>query len=302
MKYSSETKSQKNMLKIDPPFSGMSLLVDPNNGCNLNCIHCGLACAHLVHFSKQDIMSPEKFYQVIELLEPYINSLSIGCIREPLVHPRIEEILMLADKLSETISLSLTTNAVLLKPPLTEIFVQARHDWTFYISIESANPVTYEKIRKGAIFDSFHRNVKNLCSLKTKRPHLKIYFSTVVMKSNLHDLDKLFDYAHSLGIDGILLMDLEPHAHNEHLELTNLENKEWQVRFTQIKDRFQNEKMMINMHDTNPAHDELIAVMNQRGEVYPPGFRQPLGNIFTSSGIKTILNYYQNTANPVLER
>ncbi len=273
----------------------LSLLVDPNNGCNLNCIHCGLACAHLEHFSKQEIMSVQKFDQMIEILGPYIKSLSIGCIREPLVHPNIDVILKHADQVLKTIPLKLTTNGILLSEPLIAMFAKAYHDWSFNISIESADPDTYEKIRRGAKFEIFDRNIKYLCALKAKRPNLKIYFSTVVMKANLHCLEEVLDYAQAVGVDGVTLMDLEPHVHNEHLVLSPEEKKEWSKKFARFQEQNQDGRMTIGKHDGPSQTTDSQAVMNQKGDIYPSGFRQPIGNVFEISGLKMILEHYQKT-------
>lgn len=199
----------------------------------------------------------------------------------------------MADKASKTISLSLSTNGILLNALLSDFFIRASHDWTINVSIESAHPETYETIRRGAKFDVFNRNLKYLCSMKIARPGLKIFFSTVVMKTNLYDLETVLDYAGASGVDGVTLMDLEPHMHNHHLMLTPQEKEAWQERVRQFQESRPGEKMSVGIRAESSPKNEVTAVMNQKGDIYPPGHRNPVGNIFDVKGFLAILNHYQ---------
>ncbi len=288
-----------NMLNKNNYHPKISLLVDPNNGCNLNCLHCGLSCAHLVHYSKQSIMHKDKYREMLQVLGPYMSSVSLGCIREPLVHSQIKDLILYSDELDTTDSLTLTTNGTLLDKSIVDLLMTTMHSWSINISIESAKPGTYEMIRRGAGFDTFKKNLTYLIDSKDKKKRdFRIVFSTVIIKPNFNDFFDLLDFAESMNIDGITFMQLQPHSFNKHLVLSPDEQLAFSEILLEIEEKAKNTQVKIGMIDSQSQNNQdtcdiLTAIMNHKGDIYPPGHRDPIGCVFSREGLTSILNHYQ---------
>lgn len=277
----------------------MHLLLDPNNGCNLNCIHCGLACRHVVHFSKQVTMAADRYQAALKRLAPFLRAFSLGCLREPLVHPEIMALLQASARiLDKNTAFALTTNGVALSREIIDLLFSLERPVTVSVSIESAHRDVYEKIRRGARFSVFHDNMKYLSDrIKEKAESLvQISFSTVVLNINLNELYHLSRYADRMAVTTMTFMDLEPHEHNRHLALSKEEQHEFEEILDQLKQRAADRSTKVGLrrtsHVTAHGSDNGVVVINQIGDIYPPGYRQPIGNVFSSDGFASILKFY----------
>ena len=110
-------------------MTAITLLIDPNDGCNLNCRHCGKQCPHLKPVHRQQVMGPDRYAAVLEALQPHLASIALGCIREPLVHPAIAALIQLSDRQAHLEGLTLSTNGTCLEPALIALFAKGRHRW-----------------------------------------------------------------------------------------------------------------------------------------------------------------------------
>ena len=88
------------MTPIDKAF------VEITNICNLNCSFCA------GHNRKNEYMPPERFRSILKRLDGKIKYLYLHLMGEPLTHPKLEEILNIAD--SFDFRIMLTTNGTLL--------------------------------------------------------------------------------------------------------------------------------------------------------------------------------------------
>jgi len=93
------------------------------------------------------------------------------------------------------------TNGLLLKPSFSEKLIQINPDW-LAISIDGADAVSYERIRRGSNFDELCRNISTLSRLRiSDKPWLMINF--VIMESNADQLEEMVRLAAGLGVDQI---------------------------------------------------------------------------------------------------
>ena len=296
---------QINNLAVDEKkYPKLNLLVDPNDGCNLNCLHCGLDSPHLVHFSKQTCMNTENYTRMLGILKDHIISLSLGCIREPLVHPQIEDLIKISDTILPAGHLSLNTNGIRLTEDIVDLLLTCQNDWHLNISIESATPATYEKIRRGAKFKSFYDNMRYLIEARCRfQKKITITFSCVIMNINLDDFPELLSFATDLGIDTILPLSLQIHNGNQNLALTQEQDIRAQnmcntlrtdssikgsTRLASLRDDLQ-----ANLPDEQSHDTPTVIIMNQHGHIFPPGRRTTLGCIFKPEDIPKIFSYYK---------
>lgn len=83
------------------------IYVEITNKCNLHCSFCGKNKRPLKE------MSIDEFKVVIEKIKPYTDYIYLHIKGEPLLHPKLDEILSICDK--EKIEVNITTNATLIK-------------------------------------------------------------------------------------------------------------------------------------------------------------------------------------------
>jgi MoaA/NifB/PqqE/SkfB family radical SAM enzyme len=249
-------------------------------------------------------MSCPDYREVLRLLTPHLESVSLGCIREPLVHPQIKDLIRITDQSIPGDRLSLSTNGLLLDKELVDELIATRHAWQIIFSIESCNPETYARIRRGARFEFFHKNLTYLISAKkTAAKDIKILFSAVIFKTNLNEYSRLLDYADALGVDFMTPMRLQVHDDNADLALsTEEENKARDIllEMTEKASRLFT-KMDLSQYsaksqeNSQPAPDSTSSpsiIMNHLGYIYPPGFRKPLGCIFKPEDRPSIFKHY----------
>ena len=78
------------------------------------------------------------------------------------------------------------------------------HPLAIVISLESADPKTYENIRRGASFEKLKINIQHLVKAqKILSPKTNIVFNTVLLKSNISKIEniyKIIDFSKSLDI------------------------------------------------------------------------------------------------------
>ncbi|EKD49278.1 MAG: radical SAM superfamily protein [uncultured bacterium] len=98
------------------------------------------------------------------------------------------------------------TNGQLLSKERANRLIKAGLD-KIAISIESADPKIYEKIRGGVSFDKLEKNISDLKRvIKKNNAKIKLGFNVVFLKENINDLDSIFkiiDFAKKFDIDFI---------------------------------------------------------------------------------------------------
>jgi molybdenum cofactor biosynthesis enzyme MoaA len=264
-------------------------------------MHCGLERPHVVHFSKQQIMSIADFKRVLNIMGPYIVSMGFGCLREPLVHPKIRDLFLLSEDHGSIMGISLATNGVLLDRSLADFMISTSLEWNVDVSMESSNPVTYEKIRRGSKFNLIKDNIEYLIQIREKAGNkIKVNFSSVIFNINLPEFSQLFDFAESLGIDSIKPMHLQVHDGNMGFALGDKERKNMYEVIENLKQRSDNSHLNLMLEEfykeMNQDHTDddqcSIAVMNQTGHIYPPGYRRPIGTVLNPDDLNTIMDFY----------
>jgi MoaA/NifB/PqqE/SkfB family radical SAM enzyme len=246
-------------------------------------------------------MGLPEFKQVLDTMGPYLVSLGLGCLREPLVHPQIEELIHVVEAHDYVPGVTLATNGVLLDGPMAEFMVSRDLDWDIYISMESSNPATYEKIRRGAKFGVIKENIENLINLREKASkRMKINFCSVIFKYNLDEYVRLFDFAESIGIDAFKPMHLMLHEGNRDMALSGDEETRMFEIVNSLKQRTEDSHIDLMLDEFYEQRDYGLgtnkqvpmAVMNQTGHIFPPGYRKPIGSVLNDDDITAIMEFY----------
>jgi radical SAM protein with 4Fe4S-binding SPASM domain len=213
-----ELAEQRTVLASKP----QRLVFEVTNRCNLRCEMCGQSHRDFVG---QDL-SPEAFAKT----EPFWDTLHDASLfgwGEPLMNKHLGEFFDLLSPRGPRIFV--LTNAMLLKDEMIERFVRG-HLAFLNFSVDGAKAETYNRIRRGAKFDTVIANIKKVVAkrreLKVTKPYLRMVF--VGMRSNVKEFPDFVDLAASLGMDEAKMVHMIAYGQDmvkeilfDHKELTN---------------------------------------------------------------------------------
>jgi radical SAM protein with 4Fe4S-binding SPASM domain len=133
-------------------------------------------------------------------VKPVIKLIGLG---EPLLNPRIASMVRYAKR--KGLEVTLVSNFALAKPKILEEFVEAQLDY-LGVSMDSASPKVFEKIRVGAKFEDVVRNVKHVVKAKERMNSSRplILFRTTIVEDNVKDTSAITEFAKSLDVDHVL--------------------------------------------------------------------------------------------------
>jgi molybdenum cofactor biosynthesis enzyme MoaA len=180
----------------------LKVIIDVSNKCNLRCQMCHFSFDNVFHQPAHH-MRPETFERIAASVLPYAHTVVLSAGNEPLMSPWFPEILRLVApyKIPEVYFL---TNAQLLTKKISEAVIEAGVTQV-QISADGATKETYERIRRGARFETLLRNIQDLTDRKQElqRSSPRLQFNVVLMKSNLEELEYYVDLAEQLGVEWI---------------------------------------------------------------------------------------------------
>lgn len=174
------------------------LYIELTSACNLNCSMC---FRHSWFDEKIGTMSDETLQSLFRSLPELagLKSVMFSGMGEPLVHPHTAKIVEQFAKAG--IRTELLTNATLLTRARAKALVDSGLD-TLWVSVDGFERSSYEKVHIGSRFDLIMNNLENFNQL---RGDCKLGITFVIMDSNLHEIDRINDFADRLGVDIINL-------------------------------------------------------------------------------------------------
>jgi len=186
--------------QFDPrhvPSLPISVMIELNNTCNLNCQMCGSKSAR----RKRGIMPIDDYSQVVNKTSSLgINNITLYTHGEPLLHPHLPEAVRIAKAKGLTVSIS--TNGNLLNERLGGELLRSGLDVLRY-SIEGASKASYEKIRIGGDYDLLLFNMQRFKELRDQwRAGTAIHLNTIVMAETEPELEK-FIHLYSPLVDSM---------------------------------------------------------------------------------------------------
>jgi len=135
------------------------------------------------------------------------NTIYLSGWGEPLIHPRIWDMVALAKKARKKVGF--TTNGLLLNGTNLEKVLGLID--IIGISIDGASTETYGQIRPGSVFKEVIENVRQLIQLKQKRRQSKPKVSIVFMKMklNISELISIIKLGAELGVNKVVATNLD---------------------------------------------------------------------------------------------
>jgi MoaA/NifB/PqqE/SkfB family radical SAM enzyme len=198
------------------------LVFETTNRCNLRCAMCGQ--------SHRDFVGRDLQPEVFERTEPYwdtTHDASLFGWGEPLMNKNLGRYF---DQLAPRgPRIFVLTNAMLLKQEMIDRFLAGGLAFLNF-SVDGAKAETYNRIRRGADFDTVIGNIRKVVAKKRElgvtHPHLRMVF--VGMRSNVEEFPDFVDLAASLGMDEAKMVHMIAYGKEmvdeilfDHKELTN---------------------------------------------------------------------------------
>jgi MoaA/NifB/PqqE/SkfB family radical SAM enzyme len=153
-------------------------------------------------------MEVSLFEQLMDEVGPYLLTASLWAWGEPLLHPRLADILRIAQKYPVATLLS-TNGQNLYKDEVIKALID--HPPTYLIvAIDGLTDETNSKFRVGAKLDQILPGVRRLAELKRERKQVLpiLHMRYIIMKQNEHELHKVKDFAEENGFDLLTLRTL----------------------------------------------------------------------------------------------
>lgn len=177
---------------------------------------CNLDCAICIHRAWRDQageMGSETFDLVIEQLRafPDLRRITFGGFGEPLLHPRIVE--MVARASATGAGVTLATNGLLLDHYTADALLEARLD-TLVVSVDAAHLQAYARAGLADGIDRVLDNVRGMRDLARERGFMapRIGLEFVATRGNVEELSRLPELAKVAGASFALVTNLLPHT------------------------------------------------------------------------------------------
>lgn len=185
----SEIESGKVILETRPSY----IKLYPTPRCNLKCVMC-----YTVNKQK-DSPAEEMFPKLLRQTEKWYNYLDrlefVG--GEPLISKDVHlQITNFPSSLYPDCKLHFITNGTLLFPDVLANMIGKFRSLS--VSIDAATKTTYEKLRKGADWDTLMTNMKYLAGMENR--NFSVHILTVVMRSNIDEIIDIAAMANSFGM------------------------------------------------------------------------------------------------------
>lgn len=174
------------------------LYIEATSRCNLNCKMCFRQS--WINEPQWD-MSREVFEKTLKSIGelPNLQTVMFAGMGEPLVHNDICKMVSEVKQAGKTAVI--LTNAFLLDERMTDMLLNYGLD-KLWISVDGFDRESYEKIQRGAMFDSL---CKNISYFTKKRNGCKLGFTFVMMDDNIAEAEKINVFADRFSADEINL-------------------------------------------------------------------------------------------------
>jgi MoaA/NifB/PqqE/SkfB family radical SAM enzyme len=176
-----------------------NLMFEVTNHCNLHCI----TCPREYHYGEEmdlGYMDIELLKNIMDQAYPYIDSVGLTGLGEPLLYRHLTEALQYIKSTNKGIITSLSTNASL---PNIEKKIEQIKDYvdTLQISIDGTGDV-YNAVRRNGNYDKFLENVKSIVQT-IDRKKTDVILNAVVVKENYHQMKDLIKLTNDLKLEQI---------------------------------------------------------------------------------------------------
>jgi len=150
----------------------------------------------------------EELYDKLRPLFPYVVRASLTGGGEPLIHPRCTD--MVRELKDHGVEIGFSTNGILLTPALSRDLADAGLDY-INLSVDAADPETYEAIRVGARFHKLRENLLALAEVRREtggQPFLSVQMT--LSRANMHGILDMVRFASEVQVGHLAIEPITP--------------------------------------------------------------------------------------------
>lgn len=164
-----------------------NITIETQTDCNAKCIICPNGQKARSHHQ----MSLEEFEAILRYF-PQLKTVVLCGLYEPLLDPRLDQILTIIEKAHPAADVTIFTNGSLLTQEKGLMLKSHPNFKNLVVSIHGASKKAYESIM-GLDYDTVYTNVLNFLDLIAYDPSIRVSVSFVRTKQNVHELE---DFRH----------------------------------------------------------------------------------------------------------
>lgn len=194
MKYMTVRKLRQQGAPTFPPLIDLEV----TNHCNLNCV----MCPRDTMKRPKGYMEFDFFREVIDQIPPHrLEKSWLHLYGEPLLHPKLPDMIRYAKEKVEIEQIGISTNCVLLDEEKAESLLSSPLDM-LVLSVDGATQETYEKIRRKGAFDKVVENVARFIEMRKERGSSRptVWVQIIEMQDNFDEIERFkSEWAPRLG-------------------------------------------------------------------------------------------------------
>ncbi|MHB1024842.1 MAG: radical SAM/SPASM family putative metalloenzyme maturase [Desulfobacteria bacterium] len=186
------------------------LFVEVTTRCNLNCAMC-VKQTHGGGELEGDLSMP--LFEALAPAFPQLQALILNGVGEPLLHPRLEEMIRTArERIPREGWVGFQSNGLLLTDALAVSLASAGLD-RVCLSIDGVSPETFRKVRKGGEIEGVERGLAAMAAAKKRcgRPDLQVGVEFVVLRDNLRELPDALRWSAARGATFAIVTHVLPY-------------------------------------------------------------------------------------------
>ncbi|WP_429886244.1 radical SAM/SPASM family putative metalloenzyme maturase [Geoalkalibacter halelectricus] len=186
------------------------LFVEVTTRCNMECFMC------MKQTPESGICEGDLNEATFAALKPafaHLDALILNGVGEPLLHPRLEEMIAAAKaEMKPSAWVGFQSNGLLLTEQRAQSLVDAGLD-RICLSVDAASPELFRKVREGGDIHAVDRALTALENAKRNRPEsrLEIGMEFVAMRDNLGELPRAIRWAAERGASFALITHMLPY-------------------------------------------------------------------------------------------
>ena len=259
------------------------LTIEPANICNLRCPLCTTGSGEMKRVKGN--MTLDTFRSIMDKFGENIFFLLIYHQGEPYINPHFLDFVKLAKE--KNIYVTTSTNGHYFSDESIEATIDSGLD-SMIVSVDGVTQESYAKYRVKGKLDKVLEGTKRFMQIRknkvSRTPNVALQF--LVMKHNEHEIPQIRKLSEELGVDRLLIKNIEVHSTEEANEWLP-ENKAFR------RYNFNGKELIVKGADKKSCtRPWLSTLVNWDGEVVPCCFDKngnyPMGNIVKENSLKDI--------------
>ncbi len=191
-------------------FPPVIVEVSPTNKCNQSCRYC--YTSKRIE-QKESLGNAILINSFVQLGDAGVKTVMIQGTGEPLMHKALPEAIKAGAE--HNLSMTLTTNGVLLTPPIQEKILE--HLFYIRFSVLDHNPKRYAYMHgcSEKQWDILVNNLRNAVKYRdTRGLQFGIGITLYLYKDNFHDVDNIVRFYKEIGVDYIFIQEATPTSYS----------------------------------------------------------------------------------------